>query len=93
MNLGDLTAIIGAIVGSLALFLGVPQWRLTRRQLFDQDVKRAILGDKPSPPSPDNPALVDVVQEIRQLLLLRVTDVDRRLNRHTQDAYAHERAG
>lgn len=91
MNLGDLTAIIGAIVGSLALFLGIPQWRIARRQLFDQDVKRAILGDQPAPPSPENPALVDVIREIRELLLVRVTELERRYDRHTRDAYAHER--
>lgn len=68
MSTGDLAALIGAVVAALGLILGIPQWRMARRQLFDQDVKRALFGDQPRPPSPDNPCLIDVLHDLRELL-------------------------
>lgn len=59
---------LGVLIGALGIFLGVPQWRIARRQLFDDQVKRAIIGDQPAPPSPDNPSLVDATREVLELV-------------------------
>lgn len=68
MTAGDIAAIVGAIVGGLGIFLGIPQWRMSRRQLFDQEVRRVLVGDNPPPPSAENPSLVDVLRDLRELL-------------------------
>lgn len=75
-----LAAGLAVLIGALGIFLGIPQWRLVRRQLVSAEIadrnhellqaaRQILLGDQPiRPPSPDNPSVIDLLKDMRDLL-------------------------
>lgn len=77
---GTVATALGVIVAALAVFLGVPQWKMVRRQLetsrkADRNhelllaARSVLMGDNPEPKrSPDNPSILDLLTDMRDAL-------------------------
>lgn len=79
-DLGWTMGLGGLSIGILTNVLDIPGWKMSRRAIrkakdqdFEESIKRvlvALIGDRQidAPPSPDNPSIVDVLKDMREMM-------------------------